>query len=444
MADPAEENRPVLGRVDARGHLVAADPELAALQEEAGSRVGSRLALPQLAAITELAAKLGIAITRRAMAAGTENDVEFWVRAEPDGDDVALSLDRWSFRTPAAPRLEPILASAGDLQHDSQPCWTADANLRITYISPQLAQRLGLRPSDAVGHPLTRLFKLEEDEDGELPILSAAAAQQDFTGQPARGRSGDSVLVYLAATAERDADGQFCGYRGRALAERQEAEAPEGDSGRAAMELALDDALRSPLGRIIRSADRIAGRSDGPLQGDYASYASDIAAAARHLMEVMTSMSGDAGSPHKLVDLAGLADDSAGLLSSAADEKLVTIALSSREPIMAHGDRSAVIQILVNLLGNAVRHSPAGGTVNLCFASDSQVARVQVCDMGPGVDPADHERIFERFEQGGDVHGATGLGLAISRRLARAMGGDITVESRRGEGACFTFSLPAA
>lgn len=444
MADAAEDNGPVLGRVDAAGRLVAADPELAALQEEAGSRVGSRLALPQLAAIAELAAKLGIAITRRAVAAGTESDVEFRVRAEPDGAEVRLSLDRWSFRTPAAPRLEPILATAGDLQQDSQPCWTTDANLKITYVSPQLAERLGVRPSDVVGYPLTRLFKLEEDDDRELPILSAVAAQQDFSGQPARARSGDGAQLYLAATAEINDEGQFRGFRGRALEERPDDGEPARGEDRAAMELALDDALRSPLGRIIRSADRIAGRSDGPLRADYASYASDIAAAARHLMEVMSSMTGEAGSPGKLVDLAGLADDSAGLLSSAADEKLVTIELSSREPLMARGDRSAVIQILVNLLGNAVRHSPAGGTVSLCFDGDSTVARVQVCDVGPGIDAADHERIFERFEQGDDAHGATGLGLAISRRLARAMGGDITLESRPGEGACFTFSLPAA
>jgi signal transduction histidine kinase len=180
------------------------------------------------------------------------------------------------------------------------------------------------------------------------------------------------------------------------------------------------------------------------LRGDYASYASDIAAAARHLMEVMTSMSGEAAGDRKLVDLALLADESAGLLSSAADEKSVTVLLRSNAPLMAHGDRSAVIQILVNLIGNALRHSPDRGEVALSFEHKDGFAEVHVRDCGPGIDPADQERIFERFEKASDTLGNTGLGLAISRRLARAMGGEILVESEPGDGSCFILRLPAA
>jgi signal transduction histidine kinase len=180
------------------------------------------------------------------------------------------------------------------------------------------------------------------------------------------------------------------------------------------------------------------------LRGDYASYASDIAAAARHLMEVMTSMSGEAAGDRKLVDLASLADESAGLLSSAADEKSVAVLLRSNAPLMAHGDRSAVIQILVNLIGNALRYSPERGEVVLSFERRDDFAEVHVRDCGPGIDPVNQERIFERFEKAGDTLGNTGLGLAISRRLARAMGGEILVESEPGDGSCFILRLPAA
>jgi signal transduction histidine kinase len=67
-----------------------------------------------------------------------------------------------------------------------------------------------------------------------------------------------------------------------------------------------------------------------------------------------------------------------------------------------------------------------------------------VRDCGPGIDPVNQERIFERFEKAGDTLGNTGLGLAISRRLARAMGGEILVESEPGDGSCFILRLPAA
>jgi len=67
-----------------------------------------------------------------------------------------------------------------------------------------------------------------------------------------------------------------------------------------------------------------------------------------------------------------------------------------------------------------------------------------VSDDGPGIDPADQQRIFERFERADASAGGTGLGLAISRRLARSMGGDVTLESAPGDGARFTLTLPSA
>ena len=101
-----------------------------------------------------------------------------------------------------------------------------------------------------------------------------------------------------------------------------------------------------------------------------------------------------------------------------------------------------MIQILVNLIGNAVRHSPEKGTVTLSFGQTEGTASVTVSDEGPGIDPADQQRIFERFERAGK-EGGTGLGLAISRRLARSMGGDVTLESAPEAGAHFTLTLPS-
>ena len=67
-----------------------------------------------------------------------------------------------------------------------------------------------------------------------------------------------------------------------------------------------------------------------------------------------------------------------------------------------------------------------------------------ISDEGPGIEPADQQRIFERFERADSKGAGTGLGLAISRRLARSMGGDVTLDSAPGEGARFTLTLPSA
>jgi signal transduction histidine kinase len=159
---------------------------------------------------------------------------------------------------------------------------------------------------------------------------------------------------------------------------------------------------------------------------------------------VIQSMSEDPTRGQQTIDLAALAAEAVVMLESSADDRRVTIAIRADQSLPASGEERAVIQILVNLIGNAVRHSPEGGTVSLAFAPTAGTASVIVSDEGPGISAADQQRIFERFERADQREGGTGLGLAISRRLARSMGGDVTVDSAPGAGASFTLTLPAA
>ncbi len=444
MASAPSEPRPVFGRVDKAGRLISADPALEALQRDAGSDIGHTLALPQIAAIAELARKLGIPVARPAIAASLERDIEMWVNATPEGDEVALSLEGWTERVPAAPRLASLLGRGTDVDASaSRREWAADEELRLISISVELAEELGIDVNEAAGQALTRLFRLEEDESGEMPLISALAARRGFSGQRARSRKDGERVVILSGDVMTGADGGFAGFRGTA-----DGEAPpplKTEAGRtSAFDRALDEALRSPLDRIIESAERIVERADGPLRSDYASYGNDIAAAARHLLSVIRSMSEDPSQGHRTVDLAELAGEALIMLESIAEERGIKLEAVQAEPLLASGEDRAVIQILVNLIGNAVRHSPEGGRVGLVFAKTAGTASVTISDEGHGIDPADQQRIFERFERANQKTSGTGLGLAISRRLARSMGGDVTLESAPGEGARFTLTLPAA
>ncbi|MDQ6769490.1 MAG: ATP-binding protein [Gemmatimonadota bacterium] len=109
-------------------------------------------------------------------------------------------------------------------------------------------------------------------------------------------------------------------------------------------------------------------------------------------------------------------------------------------------DREKVQQILLNLLANAMRFTPAGGSVDLDWRVENEVLLVHVRDSGPGIPEEKTEQIFEPFVQlrapGSVPTGGTGLGLAISRDLARAMGGDVRVTSAVGVGSDFTVRLP--
>jgi len=443
VASVPSEPRPVVGRLDRAGRLISADPELEMLQREAGSSLGQSLALPQIAAVAQLARKLGTTVSRPAIAASTDHDIELWVQATPEGDEVALSIDGWTLRSPAGPRLAAILGGGTEAETGgARNEWAADEELRIISLSPDLAELLGVDPDEVAGQPLTRVIRLEEDDEGEMPLISALAARRGFSGQRARSRTAEGSSIILNGEVVTGADAGFAGFRG--TVETNGFAVPTTRARTAAFDHALDEVLRSPLDRIIESAERIVERAEGPLRSDYASYGNDIAAAARHLLSVLTSMSEEPAQGHRAIDLAALAAEAVVMLESSAEERGVSIDPESSESLPARGEERAVIQILVNLIGNAIRYSPEGRAIRLTFARTPGTASVSVSDEGPGIDAADQQRVFERFERAHPKEGGTGLGLAISRRLARSMGGDVTLDSAPGEGARFTLTLPAA
>jgi len=436
---------PVTGRVDRDGRLTAADPALLRLQEEAGSKLGAPLALPQLAAVARSAMKLGVPLSRSVIAASSDQDLDLWVRAEPDESGATLTIEGWKARPPAPPRLT-LVGSEPDSEVSGTPFgplgFTTDAELRLSRIDERLAERLGIDLADAIGQPLTRHFQLTDDGDGVMPLLTALVSRQDFAGQRARVRgNGDELHVMLAGTALRHERDDFNGFEITVAIEGEEDEASP-----VRFDPALDAALRSPLDRIIAAAERIVDRSEGPLRSDYAAYAGDIAAAGRHLLSVIRTMTEqEAARATAQVDLAQSAAEAIQLVQEAAQKRSVTIELvGADQPLLAAGEPRGTVQILVNLLANAVRHSPTNGSVALIVQRLGDQVAATVADEGPGIPEADQERIFERYERVDDSPGGIGLGLAISRRLARSMGVDIQLQSAPGEGARFTLVLPAA
>ena len=451
MASAPDDPQIVTGRIDAAGRLVAADPPLVVLQLEAGSSLGGRLALPQIAAVVRLARELGVPLSRPVTAAGASHDYDLWVRATLEGDEVALEIEGWRPRPAAAPRLDLVLAADDDATVARDPAmgeWATDAELKLTALAPDLAERLKIDPAEAMGQPLTRYLKLDEDDDGTLPLLAGLAARAPFVGQQASPRSGDGVSLLLSGEVLRNEAGKFAGFAGRALPPAPTLSvvqfAPPEGSGFTA---GLDAALRSPLDRIIAAADKIVERSDGPLRSDYANYATDIAAAGRHLMSVIRTMSEGAAASPDPVDLVSASSEAVGLVAAIGEARHIAVDIMAPSRIKAIGNPREVVQIIVNMLGNAIRHSPSDGIVTISLAAVADRARLTVADTGAGIDPADQERIFERFErlQSSTPNGTgTGLGLAIARRLARAMGGDILLDSAPGAGARFTLELPLA
>ena len=123
------------------------------------------------------------------------------------------------------------------------------------------------------------------------------------------------------------------------------------------------------------------------------------------------------------------------------------LTLGEFEPVEIDGDQDRLKQLLLNLIDNALRYTPAEGAVTLDLVHGAQEAIIRVRDTGPGI-PAEHlPHIFERFYRIDSARarqtGGTGLGLAISREIVEAHGGRIEVESTIGAGSTFTVVLPA-
>ena len=447
---------PSIGRIDATGKLTDAEARLAELNRRAGGEIGEPIAVPQLAATVRLSQRLGIAIARTIIAADGDDDLELWVSAEPEGEGVRIEVSGWKAREPWSGSATELTSDPDYFRASADWIWETDAALRLVHLSARGTTPHGFEREPMLGMPLTRLFALAED-NGEFPILSALASQARFDGQAAMVRDS-GAKVRLAATPRLDPAGRFAGFSGAAylvdpeLGERTDAVQDASGPLTSGMVRHLDRALRDPLSRIIANADSISARSDGPLRSDYAEYATDISVAGRHLLSLVQDLAdlqsieaADFVVAAEDIDLADLARRAAGLLSVRASQAEVTIDrpdAGDQQPVT--GDFKRTLQILVNLIGNAVRYSPRGGMVWLRIERDGDTAYLIVADQGKGIAVEDQARIFEKFERvdPGEA-GGSGLGLYIARRLARAMGGDIGLDSAPGQGARFILTLPA-
>ncbi|GAA0728788.1 sensor histidine kinase [Sphingomonas japonica] len=441
--------------IDMVGRLVAADPRIAELNDHAGGTIGDTCALPQLAEIARLASRLGIIVSRAIVVADGEEDLELWVRAEPGDSGVRLEVTGWRQRSPWRQVGDVASRERDHFRSDADFLWETDAALRITALASEAGARFGFDATALAGQPITRLFALAEAGDGELPLLRAVSGQGRFDDQLAEIR-GTGQHVTLSASPRIDPAGRFAGLVGAATRLPAPEPAPRRSNSTAGLPdrftERLESALRTPLDKIIANADSISAQAEGPLRQDYAEYAVDIANAGRHLLALVEDLVDldaverpDFRLDPEPIDLADVARRAAGLLSVRASQKGVRIDRPDFEAVLpARGDFRRALQIVVNLIGNAVRYSPQDAAVMIELAQDGDHAALTVTDEGKGIASEDHARIFDKFGRVDPSEpGGSGLGLYIARRLARAMGGDLTVASAPGQGASFTLRLPA-
>jgi signal transduction histidine kinase len=451
------------GLTDGRDRLVTADEPLAELQEACGGGLPGMLAVPELLELVRQARAMGLRIAREFSAHDGEDLVSGFVRIHPredaEGGGCELLIENWQ-RHP-----RPLAdTGAGDFaeQLDAIDRASAEASGRLD--ARQRVQLFGAGAPDARG--LERAIAAEPGR-----VWTDYVTLQDIAHrQPMHWRLLDGAHCTLPGSDRR--------WRVRLLPLGMVSTAPGGfewllvpheplgESGEKSREeetaasghsrligSALTPVLRQPIARIIANAETIRARLAGPLREEYTEYAGTIAAAGQHLSGMLDDLADlevveapGFSTAREKVDLADAARRAAGILGVRAQARDIALDVpAEHESCLATAEFRRVLQVLINLIGNAIAYSPAESrvTVRTHGGDDGRVA-VTVSDQGPGVSEEQATRIFDKFERlGRDNDGGSGLGLYISRRLARAMGGELTVSMNEGEGAVFRLDLPA-
>lgn len=268
------------------------------------------------------------------------------------------------------------------------------------------------------------------------------------------GGAGLSLALWRAALGQaRRADAleaELEGLRDVIWTFEDRAAAPGGDVGAKASFLAtVTHEMRTPLSGVIGTAELLLDTRLAPDQRTYAGAILKSAGAMLSLVdELLDNSRMELARPSieaASFEVAALVEEVAELLAPRAQAKGLDLAtLVARDaPAEIVADRGRVRQILLNLAGNALKFTDAGGAGLRVERAEGRV-RFVVADTGPGFDPADKDRLFRDFERAStSAASGNGLGLAISRRLAEAMGGSLDGDATPGRGATFTLELPA-
>ncbi len=212
--------------------------------------------------------------------------------------------------------------------------------------------------------------------------------------------------------------------------------------------------LRTPLNAIIGFSEVLQEKLFGDVNEKQADYLNDIHTSGKHLLglinDILDLSKVEAGRMEldlATFDVATALSNAMTLVRERAQRHNVALRLDVAEGLgEISADERKVKQIVVNLLTNAVKFTPDGGSVAVTARRDSQGLVVAVRDTGIGIAPGDHEAVFEEFRQVGrsylNKQEGTGLGLSLTRRFVELHGGRIWVESEPGKGSTFTFTLP--
>ncbi|WP_051639761.1 cell wall metabolism sensor histidine kinase WalK [Cellulomonas sp. URHE0023] len=380
-------------------------------------------------------------------------------RARRDATELGRVADR---RRAARDQLISVIDSATE-----QAIMATDADGIIEVFNPGAERLLGYSQGEVVGRlPVTAFHQQSElDErrrglvdyadDGDSPlgfdtiVAAALAGRPEVRDWTYVRRDGTTLTVRLAVTRREDVDESAAGYVVVATDVTAEREAARLQDEFVSL---VSHELRTPLTSVLGYLDLLTDGTD-PLTDDQREYLTVIDRNARRQLrlvgDLLLTAQVDAGkfsiSPQRLdlVDVARASLTSATPVAEAARVQLDLVA----EPTVVDADPVRLAQVLDNLISNAIKFTPAGGSIRVSVEPTALGARIAVADTGIGIPPDELESLTTRFFRASTatrraIQGV-GLGLAITKAVVDAHGGTLSIASLVGEGTTFTIELPA-
>ncbi|OAN51075.1 hypothetical protein A6A04_16725 [Paramagnetospirillum marisnigri] len=286
------------------------------------------------------------------------------------------------------------------------------------------------------------------------PVTELTQATRDFTLGRASRPINTSAPGELGELARAFASMRIAVSEGNRILRASVREAEVANRAKSEFLANMSHELRTPLNAIIGFSEVLRTGIIAPVTGKVKDYCDDIHTAGQHLLAIVNDIldiakieAGHVELELEPVDMADLAKSCLAMMSARAEAAGVSLhhaGLSGLPTLLA--DRTRLMQILVNLVGNAVKFTPSGGKVTLAAVHDHEVLRLTVSDTGIGI-PAEHiDRITEPFYQvessSSRNHGGTGLGLALVREMVDMHDGRLHIESEVGRGTSVTVTLP--
>jgi PAS domain S-box-containing protein len=332
---------------------------------------------------------------------------------------------------------------------------TTDTEGRITALNPAMARMLGVREDDVVGQLHTEAYPLVDGKGRHIAakdrllsraIDARAVLRAHGFGCSLVSRDGSHVPVSITASPILDEDDELVGG---VDVIRDVSHEFEVDQMKSSLISTVSHELRTPLTMIRGFAELLLERD---LEPDRARLAQeqirDSSDRLGRLIDDLLSVSKiDSGKLEVRTEPMDLPEAVRIAVASFERDRPIQLEVPDRVPQVL-ADRDKVLQIVTNLVSNAIKYSPQGSPVTVCIRPTDDCVETSVADRGLGLSEEDSRRVFDKFfrvrRPEVDEAKGTGLGLYITKSLLDVQNGDIRVDSRRGEGTTFAFTLPRA